>query len=136
MTEPQCLEYEFLEALPGLDSLSRYQIVVEPQYEPFLFLSSLEEESITLTLIDPFLVDSAYQPQVNPAQLAPFDLGSEDSVFALYVVVAPGSRGLGANLAAPILFHRESRRALQVILEDPTVPLFAPLSQSQVAGQC
>lgn len=136
MNDTQPLEYQFLEPLPGLDSLLKFKIVVEPHYEPFLFLSALDDKDVTLTLIDPFLVDCSYKPEVNPSQLEAFGLGDDDSVFALYVVVAPGSSGLGANLAAPILFHRESRRALQVILEDPSLPLFAPLGQGQVAGSC
>jgi flagellar assembly factor FliW len=48
------------------------------------------------------------------------------------VLVNPGATlaDMTANLMAPILVNHRTRRAAQVVLEDPSLPLRAPLAEA------
>jgi len=79
-----------------------------------------------------FVLDAAvhlpeYSPELTDEQAG--SLGLEDASDALLLVVAtPGETGTTVNLLAPVVVHRGTGRAAQVILEGQDQPLRAELA--------
>ncbi len=123
--------YSMARPLPGLEAYASFRLQLEPEYQPFVFLVAEQDPNIRLTLLDPFLLYPDYRDHLAGARLdgfpGPADQESGEPELAVMVVVARGPEGVGANLAAPILFHEASRQAIQVILDQGELPLFAPL---------
>jgi flagellar assembly factor FliW len=93
-------------------------------------LFSLRPDGLPHTRL--FLLDAAvhlpdYQPVLSDEQCASVDLSSPDEV-SIYVVVNPSDGESTVNLMAPIVVNRHTGVAAQLILDDPTWPLKAPLA--------
>ena len=79
-----------------------------------------------------FLLDAAvhltdYQPLLSDEQCASVELTAVEDV-DVYVVVNPSDAESTVNLMAPIVVNRHTGVAAQLILDDPTWPLKAPLA--------
>jgi flagellar assembly factor FliW len=69
-----------------------------------------------------------YAPEVDDEAVADLDIASADDVLVLCVLTAGTSLAdTTANLAAPVLVNTATRRALQVILDDPALSVATPL---------
>ncbi|RZI80498.1 MAG: flagellar assembly protein FliW, partial [Microbacterium sp.] len=74
----------------------------------------------------PFFPD--YAPEVGDEVVDELQIGSADDVIVLLVLNAGESLdSTTANLMAPVLINTVTRRASQVILDDPNLPIAAPL---------
>lgn len=120
----------FQQPLYGLENSRRFALLELQEYEPFLWLQSLDEAAVCLALVDPWLFFQNYRPRFEHQDLEELQL-EEDAEVAVYCVVAPGAEpsSLTANLAAPIVFHPLRRQARQLVLEGE-YPLEAPLKEA------
>lgn len=99
-------EHEFL-LLPFADSEGS-----------LLCLQSLKTPSLAFVLMNPFSLDAAYTPVLQPEELK--TLGVEDSrelcFYVMCVVKSPVAEST-LNLKCPVVINDESRQAMQVILD-------------------
>ena len=127
---------EFTHPLLGLEEYRRFAIVEAPETRPFVWLQSVDAADVALPLADPWSFFPNYRVEVPSSFLQDLGPNQEDEV-AIYCVVSKGGRGLGMNLAAPVLIHHQSRQGAQVVLDSksyrPYHPLEAP-SQSYAKG--
>ena len=78
---------------------------------------------------EPFFPD--YLPSVDERALAPLDAEGDELTLLVILSVSGSIRTATANLLAPLVVAPNSHRGMQIVLEDDTLPLRAPLQQPQ-----
>lgn len=108
----------FPSGLYGFEDYHRYAII-EAEYKPFFWLQSLDESSLAFLIVDPFLIASGYEIDIDDKTLCEIGIDSPADVilFSIITVPADGS-AVTANLQGPIVVNRKNNMALQVILSD------------------
>ena len=120
---------EFTHPLLGLEEYRRFTIIEAPESRPFLWLQSVDEADVALPLADPWCFFPDYKVEVPSKFLQ--EMGPDHEVeVAIYCVVSKGGRGLGMNLAAPVLIHHQARQGAQVVLDSPAYKPYHPLETS------
>ena len=119
---------EFASPLLGLHPHTSYALD-RVEGAPGLYALRSVDEGVRLFLLDPAAGGDDYEPPLPASVWA--DLGADDRAeVRTFVVANPAEGGVFLNLRAPILIHRESGRAVQVILEDQRYPVRALLGAS------
>lgn len=91
-------------------------------------LCSLEDPDLRFLVLPPSAFFPDYAPVVDDATVAELEITSVDDVLVLVVLNAGDSLGsTTANLAAPVLVNTVTRKARQVILDDPALSVSTPL---------
>ncbi|MGJ0388338.1 flagellar assembly protein FliW [Microbacterium sp. CGR1] len=91
-----------------------------------LYALRAADADVRLFLLDPLSGDYGYAPAL-PADVRSELGASEESEVRVFVVANPADDGVYINLRAPVLVHRETGRAVQVILDDQAYPIRALL---------
>ncbi|MDB4973019.1 MAG: carbon storage regulator, CsrA [Myxococcaceae bacterium] len=87
-------------------------------------LVARDEPMLSLLLIDPLRVDPNYPIE---RAFARYPFGDEELAIAAVVTNPMDGSTATVNLAAPVVFGVESRRAVQVLLDDERLSLRAPI---------
>lgn len=91
-------------------------------------LRSLEDADLRFLVLPPSAFFPDYAPVIDDATVAELEIVSADDVLVLVVLNAGDSLGsTTANLAAPVLVNTVTRKACQVILDDPALSISTPL---------
>ena len=119
---------EMVEPLPGFPEHRRFALARLDEDGVLCALRSLDDAELRFLVVPPGAFFTDYSPVVDDRTVAALEIGSADDVLAL-VMVNPGEsvRAATANLLAPVLVNHRTRRAFQVVLDDPTLSLRAPL---------
>jgi flagellar assembly factor FliW len=91
-------------------------------------LYRLAGEHVQLHVIDPDAFLEDYSPAVDAAELRRIGEVEDPAAYAMFVVTRLDAGAPSANLMAPIIVHRGTGRAAQVILADDRYPVAAPLA--------
>ena len=111
---------------PGFAPHTRFTLDPIDGAEGLFSLDAVDDEALRLFVVDPSTVIAGYAPTLPDEQVDELGLRHPDDALLL-VVAARGDDGVHVNLLAPIVAHRETGVAAQVIL-DADYPLRAPLS--------
>jgi flagellar assembly factor FliW len=119
---------EFVEPIPGFPDERRFLFsAIDPEGVLFT-LRSMTTPRLRFVVMPPAAFFPDYQPDVTVEQVRPLGLGEDAELQVLVIVsVRDGLADATANLLAPIVMVAESGQAMQVVLNDPTLPLRAPL---------
>ena len=119
---------EMVEPLPGFPEHRRFALARLDDEGVLCALRSLDDADLRFLVVPPGAFFSDYAPVIDDQTVAALGLDSADDVLAL-VMVNPGesARSATANLLAPVLVNHRTRRASQVVLDDATLSLRAPL---------
>ena len=79
----------------------------------------------------PFFPD--YDPLIDEESVAGLNVPAEELSLLVILTVNGSIRGATANLLAPVIFAPGRGRALQVVLDDDSLPLRAPLAVGSIA---
>jgi flagellar assembly factor FliW len=91
-------------------------------------LHSLDDPELRFVVVPPGLFFPDYAPEINEATAEDLQAESEEDLVALVVVtLGEGLADATANLLAPVLLNPNKRLAAQVVLDDASLPLRAPL---------
>ncbi|WP_309649185.1 flagellar assembly protein FliW [Nocardioides sp.] len=91
-------------------------------------LRSLEDPDLRFLVLPPSAFFPDYAPVIDDATVAELEIGSAADVLVLVVLNAGDSLGsTTANLVAPVLVNTVTRKACQVILDDPALSISTPL---------
>jgi flagellar assembly factor FliW len=119
---------EFVAPLPGFPAHRRFVLEELEPGGPVRSLRSLDDPRVRFLVIPPGQFFPDYAPELSDDWAATLDLAVADDALLL-VIVNPGG-GLAeatVNLLAPVVVNVVTRRAAQVLLADPDLPLRAPL---------
>jgi flagellar assembly factor FliW len=103
--------------LPGFENLRKFALFALEDTKPVQWLVSLEDEKISLPVLDPWMVMSDYSIDVPEDIISLLKLNDKNKLFVLSVVRIPDSNpeSMTINLAAPILINLENNLGLQYI---------------------
>ena len=105
----------------GLFGFEEYTdfVLVDSQYEPFIWLQSLQEKNLAFLLIDPFIICKDYEADIDDKELLKIDLKDPADVWVLTIVTVPGDgRPVTANLQGPLVINKKNHLCMQAILSD------------------
>jgi flagellar assembly factor FliW len=122
---------EMVEPLPGFPEHRRFALSRLDDDGVLCALRSLDDASLRFLVVPPGAFFADYAPVIDDQTVSALQIDSADDVLAL-VMVNPGesARTATANLLAPVVVNHRTRRACQVVLDDPALPLRAPLAAS------
>lgn len=116
---------EFASPMPGLAPYTAFTLEAIVEADGLFALRSTDAD-VRLFLLEPVADEYGYAPRIPSGILSDVGAASQDET-RLFVVANPAEDGVFLNLRAPVVMHRESGRAAQVILEDQSYPLRVPL---------
>ena len=128
VTDPDLPVIELVQAMPGFPDLHKFALVQLDDAGRLSSLTSLEQPDLRFLVAPPAPFFPDYEPEVDDE--VALELGIEEVEDVLLLVVLNAGRSLAettANLAAPVLVNTVTRRAAQVILDRPGLPVAAPL---------
>jgi flagellar assembly factor FliW len=119
---------ELVHPLPGFPEQRRFALVQLDDDGVLCQLRSLEDPALRFLVMSPMPFFPDYAPEVGDEVTEELEIRSAADVIVLLVLNAGESLATTtANLMAPVVVNTVTRRASQVILDDPSLPLAAPL---------
>jgi flagellar assembly factor FliW len=117
----------FPEGLIGLDQLKNFLVMPNQKQGPLFWLQSTDDPAFAFVVTDPtnFFLDYAVLP--DAVERRKLEIDEQETCFVLAIVNVSQSKEITLNLSGPILYAPETKRGLQVILEDPRYDIRTPL---------
>ncbi|OPJ56052.1 flagellar assembly protein FliW [Alkalithermobacter paradoxus] len=107
----------FEDGIPGFENLTKFVIIKEEDMV-FEWLQSIEED-VTLSLINPFIVNPQYDFKINENTVKKLNIQSHEDISIYTVVTIPEDiKQIRTNLQAPIIINNKERKGRQIILDD------------------
>ncbi len=108
----------FEEGLFGFEDYKKFALI-DSEYEPFIWLQSIENQNLAFLIIDPFLVCSSYEADIDDSSLAKIDVTKPEDVVIMTIVTVPqDGSAITANFQGPLVINKQNKKCLQVILTD------------------
>jgi flagellar assembly factor FliW len=111
----------FVQPILGFDSLKEFALFDHDEDSPFKWLQSLEDPTLAFVVTNPTLFGHNYEfnlPQ-DACSVLNIQRAEEAQVLTLVTVPEENPLHMTANFLGPIVFHNDTRQAMQLILEDP-----------------
>lgn len=111
----------FDRGLIGLTDYKRFTILYDCEKEEtnISWLQSVEEPTLALPVIRPWLVKEDYNPTIEDELLGPLgDLTEENLVILLTLTVPSDISNMSVNLKAPIIINADTRKGAQIVAEN------------------
>ncbi len=122
-------EFQFPDGIIGFEHLRRFLIIDDEDAQPFRWLVSLDDPSLSFPLIPPSIVIPDYDRS----------LPRGTTVFAVAVLNEPLEEST-VNLRAPVIIEPSTRTGRQVVIEQDRYslqhPLFAAPGGSEGGDPC
>ena len=119
---------ELVHPMPGFPEHLRFALVQLDDDGVLCALRSLDDPELRFLVASPVSFFPDYAPVVGDEVVAELAIDDVDDVLVLLVLTAGTSLAeTTANLMAPVLVNTASRRAAQVILDDPELSVATPL---------
>ncbi len=108
----------FPEGLLGFEKYTKFALI-DSEYEPFIWLQSTEESNLAFLMIDPFLICSDYEADIDDSSLRNIGVDSAEDIIIMTLVTIPkDGSAITANFLGPVVINKKNRKCLQVILND------------------
>lgn len=112
----------FENGILGFEDSKRFTLLFdneEGERPDISWLQSLDEPSLAIPLISPFIVLPDFNPEVEDELLRPLGELSEDNIVVLVSITVPADpERISANLRAPFIINSDTRKGIQVIVEN------------------
>jgi flagellar assembly factor FliW len=132
-TDPDLPVLEFADGIPGFPGATRFVLVRLDESGLVLDLQSLDDPAARFVVVPSVAFFPDYAPEIDDVTAVRLGLGAPDTTPAdalvlLMVTVGDSLAESTANLMAPIVVNTAAQTAAQVVLDDPSLPLRAPLA--------
>ncbi len=108
----------FPDGLLGFEKYTKFALI-DSEYEPFIWLQSTEERNLAFLMIDPFLICSDYEADIDDSTLKNIGVESAEDIIIMTLVTIPkDGSAITANFLGPVVINKKNRKCLQVILTD------------------
>jgi flagellar assembly factor FliW len=119
---------EFIEPVHGFPQDRHFALVRLEEGSALSALRSLERDDLRFLVVPMVLFYPELTPEVSDEVVASLGVDSADDVLVLLIVHAGDSlEETTVNLRGPLLINTVTRRAVQVVLDDPDLSVTAPL---------
>ncbi len=106
------------EGLLGFENYKKFALV-NCEYEPFIWLQSIEDKNIAFLIVDPFLISSNYETDIDDAALAKIGIKKPEDIIIMTIVTIPADGGpITANFQGPLVINKANKSCIQVVLND------------------
>ena len=124
---------EFADGIPGFPAATRFVLVRLDDAGLVLDLQSVDDPTARFVVVPSVAFFPEYAPEIDDVtarRLGLADLDTADGAALVLLVVTVGASlaESTANLMAPIVVNTAAQTAAQVVLDDPSLPLRAPLA--------
>lgn len=124
---------EFADGIPGFPAATRFVLVRLDDAGLVLDLQSVDDPTARFVVVPSVAFFPEYAPEIDDVtarRLGLADLDTADGAALVLLVVTVGASlaESTANLMAPIVVNTAAQTAAQVVLDDPSLSLRAPLA--------
>ncbi|MCQ2572407.1 MAG: flagellar assembly protein FliW [Treponema sp.] len=106
------------EGIFGFEDFTKYALI-DSEYEPFLWLQSIENAEVAFLIVDPFLICSSYETDIDDESLKKIGISKPEDIIIMTIVTVPSNgTPITANFAGPLVINKNTREAMQVIIND------------------
>lgn len=128
LPEPAEPVVELVRPLLGFRGVRRFTLSQLAEDGSLYALRAVEDPALRFLLIPAGRYFPDYAPVVDDAVVEELGIETPDDVLVLVLLTAASSvAATTANLLAPVLVNVRNRQAAQVVLDDPSLSLHAPL---------
>jgi flagellar assembly factor FliW len=117
----------FDKGIIGFPDLRRFTLIHDEELGTnagIRYLQSLDEPGFALPVMDPLIVKSDYDPEVNDELLSGLGDLNENNILVLVTVTVPSDlTKMSVNLQGPIVINAEERKAAQIIVDSSEYPV-------------
>lgn len=109
----------FKKGLFGLEEFEKFAIIELDEIKPFKILHSLENEELSLIVVNPFEIEKDYEIKLNGKIIENLKIKKEEDVL-LYTVVTLNSNvsKITTNFSAPIVINVNENLGEQIVLDN------------------
>ena len=108
------------DSLYGFEGVKKFILIanVEPGL-PFHWLQSIEDESLTFVITDPFLFVEKYDFELDDRTVEQLNIESVEDILVYTTAIIPEKvEDITINLKSPIIINLKERKGKQVILNE------------------
>lgn len=106
------------EGLFGFEEYTKFALI-DSDYEPFIWLQSTENPNLAFLIVDPFLISSIYETDIDDDTLAKIGITKPEDIIIMTIVTVPNNGApITANFQGPIVINKKNHQCMQVILND------------------
>ena len=103
------------EGLFGFEQFTKYAIV-ESEYDPFLWLQSIEDSNLAFLIVDPFLICGDYETDIDDEMLKKIGITKPEDIIIMTIVTVPGDGSpITANFQGPLVINKANKQCMQVV---------------------
>lgn len=106
------------EGLFGFEQYTKYALI-DSDYDPFLWLQSCEDPNLAFLIVDPFLICSEYETDIDDESLKKIDITKPEDIIIMTIVTVPhDGSAITANFQGPLVINKINHKCMQAILND------------------
>lgn len=106
------------EGLFGFEDYTKYALI-DSEYEPFIWLQSCENKDVAFLIVDPFLICSYYETDIDDESLSKIGISKPEDIIVMTIVTVPHDGSpITANFQGPLVINKKNQKCMQVILSD------------------
>lgn len=106
------------EGLFGFEDYNQYALI-ESEYEPFIWLQSTQDENLAFLIVDPFLICSTYETDIDDESLKKIGITKPEDIIVMTIVTIPSDgSNITANFQGPLVINKSTQKCMQVIVND------------------
>ena len=103
----------------GFEDYTEYALI-DCRIKPFIWLQSLDESALAFLMIDPFIINSDFEVDIDDKELGKIGIKDPSDVLVMTIVTVPNDGSpVTANLRGPVIINKKTHEAMQAILNDP-----------------
>lgn len=129
----------FEKGIIGFPDLKKFALIHDEdagQGAGIRYLQSLDEAGFAMPVMDPLIVKSDYDPEVDDELLADVGHAAEDGLLVLVTVTVPSDlTKMSVNLRGPFVINVETHKACQVIIDSGEYPVKFPIYDILQSGK-
>jgi flagellar assembly factor FliW len=115
---------EMKSGILGFNHLDRFVMIIHEEGSPFHWFQSLEDGSIAFIIMNPFIIKSDYEPEIDDQTLEMLEVNkAEDIELMVILTICSAPVKITANLRAPLVINKQKKLASQVVLADEQYPV-------------
>jgi len=120
----------FETGLAGFPECSDFIVMDHDRSTPLKWLQCIDTPGLSFVIIEPEQILASYTVDVPEPVMKKIGWNGDvnPSDVAVFVILNCDGENLTANLRAPVVVNVKERRAIQLILDDPNIPLRHPIS--------
>lgn len=125
---------EFREGIPAFPDAIQFVLIELPSMTPLIYLQCLSDPKLCFLTVPAICLDSSYRLTVGEEELREIGGGEEHLILA--ILTASDHAPPTANMVAPVVIHRGTRRGKQMIQLEGGYSFAHILESPSLEGAC